>query len=103
MAAAPVLDLDTASAVLEAVRADREVAAAAEVRMLQAAVQWAVIHPAESIADAAVLVEYGEDALPLAGEGAPLVAEFCVAELAAALGMSTDAGRVYLAHALELR
>jgi hypothetical protein len=71
--------------------------------MIQAAVQWAVIHPADSITDAAVLVGYGEQALPLAGDGAPLVAEFCVAELAAALGLSTDAGRRYLGHALELR
>ena len=35
--------------------------------------------------------------------GAPLVAEFSVAEFAAALGLSTDAGRGYLGEAVELR
>ena len=41
--------------------------------------------------------------MPVAGEGAPLVAEFAVTEFAAALGMSTDAGKRYVGHALELR
>ncbi|MCY7395785.1 MAG: HNH endonuclease, partial [Nocardioides sp.] len=44
-----------------------------------------------------------EQELPIAGEGAPTVAEFCVPELAAVLGLSTDAGRAYLGHAVELR
>ena len=35
--------------------------------------------------------------------GAPLVAEFCVAELALVLGMSTDAGQAYLGDAIEIR
>ena len=34
----------------------------------------------------------GDTGLPLAGEGAPLVAEFCIAEFALAIGRSTDAG-----------
>ena len=42
-------------------------------------------------------------AMPLAGEGAPLVAEFAVTEFAAAIGLSTDAGKRYVGHALELR
>jgi Domain of unknown function (DUF222) len=41
--------------------------------------------------------------LAIAGPGAPLVAEFCIAELALVLGMSTDAGQSYLGDALELR
>ena len=36
---------------------------------------------------------YGDTGVPVAGPGAPLVAEFSVAEFAAALGLSTDAGR----------
>ena len=40
--------------------------------------------------------------MPLAGEGAPLVAEFAVTEFAAAIGLSTDAGKPYVGHALEL-
>ncbi len=42
-------------------------------------------------------------AVPLAGPGAPLVAEFSIAEFAAAVGLSTEAGKRYVGHALELR
>ena len=31
------------------------------------------------------------------------MAEFCIAEFAAAIGRSTDSGRVLIAHALELK
>jgi hypothetical protein len=44
-----------------------------------------------------------ETGLPLAGPGAPLVAEFCIAEFALALGVSTDSGRALIADALELK
>jgi hypothetical protein len=40
---------------------------------------------------------------PIAGEGAPLVAEFCVAELGGVLGISTTAAKKLIGHALELR
>ena len=40
--------------------------------------------------------------MPVAGEGAPLVAEFAITEFAAAIGVSTDAGKRYVGHALEL-
>ena len=60
------------------------------------------MHPVESILHAAT-VDGTEDELAIAGEGAPLVAEFCVAELALALGMSTGAGKRYLGDAVETR
>ena len=60
------------------------------------------MHPVESILHAA-MVDGTEDELAIAGEGAPLVAEFCVAELALALGMSTNAGKRYLGDAVETR
>src|SRR4051812_3388926 len=44
-----------------------------------------------------------ESELALAGPGAPLVAEFAVAELAVALGVTTDSGRAFLGLAMELR
>jgi hypothetical protein len=68
-------------------------------------VQWAVIHPAESIdaSERYTLRTGGEAPIGLAGPGAPLVAEFCVAEFAAAVGLGPEAGKYYLAHALELR
>ena len=46
---------------------------------------------------------FGDTAVPIAGPGAPLVAEFSVAEFAAAVGMTTEAGRYYLGQAMELR
>ncbi len=46
---------------------------------------------------------FGDTAVPLAGPGAPLVAEFSIAEFAAAVGLSTEAGKRYVGHALELR
>src|SRR3712207_1287161 len=44
-----------------------------------------------------------EGELRLAGQGAFRVAEFAVAELAAALGLSEPAGRAYVGQAVELR
>ncbi len=69
--------------------------------MLAAAVAWADQHPPESIVDVACF-SWREGGLPLAGEGAPEVAEFAVAEFAAALGMSTDSGKLLIGHGLEL-
>ena len=89
------------------IRTRRADANAAEVDVLTAATIWAEQHPVDSIHDAAVwpgTTEIGgEIGLALAGEGAPLVAEFCVAELAVALGVSTDSGRILMAHGLELK
>ena len=73
---------------------------AAEARLLSHAVAWADLHPAESIADA---VRFGDTPVPVAGPGAPLVAEFWVAEFAAAVGLPTETGKAYLGEALELR
>ncbi len=99
-----VPDLDDAHDVLTYARECRAAAQAAEARLLVAATIWADLHPAESIHDAAWMVpDYLESPLALAGPGAPLVAEFAVPELAAALAMSTDAGRALLGDALELK
>lgn len=91
-----------AAELLARVRVERAAADAAEARLLELAVDWALMHPAGA-GDAAADWEPGmEVGLPIAGEGAPLVAEFCVAEFAAALGLSTEAGRSVLGDALEL-
>ena len=66
----------------------------ADAVLLTAAVTWAEQHPPESIAEASTwITAAGDTGLPLAGEGAPLVSEFCIAEFALAIGRSTDAGR----------
>jgi len=92
----------SSAALLAGLRADRATADAAEARILDGAVAWADLHPASAEVDAAAHWEHGS-AVPLAGEGTPLIAEWCIAELSAALGLSTDAGKRLLGHALELR
>src|SRR6188508_927633 len=92
--------VDAAAGVLAFARDRRAAADAAEADLLRAACAWADLHPAESITDA---VRFGDTPVPVAGPGAPLVAEFCVAEFAAALGLPTETGKAYLGEALELR
>ena len=88
-------DADTPAGVLAAVRSEAAAADAAEARKLRLAVSWAAMHSADSLASAATVWDrdYGDTGIPVAGPGAPLVAEFSVAEFAAAVGMTTDAGR----------
>ena len=100
-------DLDSPGEVLAAVRASRAAEDREAARQLCLAIDWAAMHSAESIHEAATLwaprMGFEEEALPIAGEGAPLVAEFCVAEFAAAIGLPTEHGRLFLGEALELR
>lgn len=88
-----------ASAVLATARRLRAEADAAEAGVLIQAAEWAEIHETSDVSSSAV---WGDCPVPIAGEGAPLVSEFCVHELAAALGLSSDAGRHLIAHAVEL-
>jgi hypothetical protein len=93
-----------AAAVLANARADRAAANAAEARVLVDAVEWAHLHSVEDVDDASTMLsERGEDTgITIAGEGAPLVSEFAVVELATALGLSDIAGRALVGQALEL-
>jgi len=105
LAAGEVADL-TASELLATIQASREIENAEAARQLVLAAQWADLHPPESIHDAATfsVASCGrEHEEPIAGEGAPLVAEFCLAELGAALGVSTTAAKKLVGDALELR
>src|ERR1700712_4003584 len=100
----PNEELDSPSGVLEFVRSNRRVADAAVAAVLLGAVTWAEQHPPESITEAGTWISGGGDTgLPLAGPGAPLVAEFCIAEFALAIGRSTDSGRMLIADAVELK
>jgi hypothetical protein len=94
----------TASDLLALAR-DRKAAedqAAAE--LLEVAARWADLHPPESIHHAAAFTVPGcEHEEPIAGQGCPLVAEFCIAELGTVLGISTTAAKKLIGHALELR
>jgi hypothetical protein len=94
----------TASDLLVLAR-DRKAAedqAAAE--LLEVAARWADLHPPESIHAAAAFTVPGcEHEEPIAGQGCPLVAEFCIAELGAVLGISPTSAKKLIGHALELR
>ncbi|WP_244932024.1 HNH endonuclease signature motif containing protein [Nocardioides sp. W7] len=96
-------DCDDAPALLAFVRAERQAEARASANLLASAVAWAAMHSTESLHEAAAIWVPGQDEeMAIAGPGAPLVAEFSVLEFAAALGLSTDAGRIYLGDAVEL-
>ena len=96
---------DLSASDLLALARDRKAAedqAAAE--LLEVAARWADLHPPESIHSAAAFTVPGcEHEEPIAGLGCPLVAEFCIAELGAVLGISSTGAKKLIGHALELR
>jgi hypothetical protein len=94
----------TASELLALARNRKAAEDQAAADLLEVAARWADLHPPESIHDAASFTVPGcEHEEPIAGEGAPLVAEFCVAELGTVLGISSTAAKKLIGHALELR
>ncbi|RYU15400.1 HNH endonuclease, partial [Nocardioides iriomotensis] len=89
MAAHPAPEqADSPAGVLAAVRAAREGADREEARILALAAEWAAMHAPDGLDPLGM-----ERSTLVAGAGTPPVGEFCVAELAAALRISTDAGR----------
>jgi hypothetical protein len=89
---------------LATIKASRDLENTEAARQLDLAARWADLHPPESIHDAAAFTVPGcEHEEPIAGEGAPLVAEFCVAELGTTLGITSTAAKKLIGHALELR
>ena len=94
----------TASDLLALARERKAAEDQAAAELLEVAARWADLHPPESIHSAAAFTVPGcEHEEPIAGEGCPLVAEFCIAELGAVLGISTTAAKKLIGHALELR
>ena len=100
--------LERASAALAARRR-------ADVEVLEAALAWAHTHRVTAQREAAgwrseaipvpgtyAAALFGEKAMPIAGPGAPLVAEFAVFELAAALDLSHEATLALLGDVLDL-
>ncbi|MCD4526213.1 HNH endonuclease signature motif containing protein [Nocardioides sp. cx-173] len=85
---------------LDGVRAHTQAAIDAELGRLHLTLDWCHLHETHDEADAAVFSDHG---IPMAGPGAPMVSEFAVMELGAALGMSTDSAKRYVGAALEIR
>ena len=104
MAATPLTlpDLDGPDGLLAALETNHAELVDREVAQFRLAADWAAAHPVEDLDDAAT-VEGTQGELAIAGPGAPLVAEFCVADFALAVGLTTDAGRSYLGDAVEVR
>jgi hypothetical protein len=97
-------DGSSAAELLAAASERRRVADTAEAELLELACGWAEAHPPESIQAAAVFQIPGtEGEEQIAGEGCPLVAEFCIAEFGAVLGMSTVSAKHLIGQALELK
>ncbi|RYB93580.1 HNH endonuclease [Nocardioides oleivorans] len=93
-----------ATALLALARSRKAAEDQAAADLLEVAARWADLHPPESIHLAAAFTIPGsEHEEPIAGDGCPLVAEFCVAELGAVLGISSVAAKKLIGHALELR
>ena len=98
-----VADDLSASDLLASIKSSRNIENAEAARQLVLAARWADLHPPESIHSAATFTVPGcEHEEPIAGEGCPLVAEFCIAELGAELGMSSASAKKLIGHALEL-
>ena len=96
----------TPSEVIDRVRAARHTEQAAAYEQLHLALQWALLHPCPATELPAHWGQpnlHDEDVTPLAGPGAPWVAEFAPADLGAALGISLDAAKTLIGDALELR
>jgi len=100
--------LDARSRVLDTATTALDARARADVELLMAAAEWAELHPAPA-GSVDGYAGWGEDHLfdegltPLAGPGAPLVAEFAPCELAAVLGWTTLAAKQLMADAVELK
>lgn len=98
-APAPDRATDPADLLLHAVAANLDAVIQAEVRQFQTAVWWAELHPGDEVD---TTVAWADRELEVAGDGAPTVAEFAIADFALASGLSTDAGRTYLGDAVEI-
>ena len=95
----------TPTEVIDRVRAARKAEHQAAVEQLELALEWARLHPCPANETPAHWGEadlHDEGLVPLAGPGAPWVAEFAPVHLAAALGITHDAARQLIADALEL-
>ncbi|HEY1116127.1 MAG TPA: DUF222 domain-containing protein, partial [Acidimicrobiales bacterium] len=87
-----------ADEVLVAARDTATVIADAQLEQLVQAVQWAELSPGDPDPE----IEWGMQALELAGEGAATIDEAAVAEFALAVGMKHEAGARLIGDALEL-
>ncbi|MDF1604209.1 DUF222 domain-containing protein [Nocardioides sp. YIM 152315] len=96
------LDAMTEDQVLEFAGTCAETARRAEVDLLRAAYQWAVLHSANRLDPAETVKPGREQARRYGGPGTPEVTEFAAAGLGARIGRSPYAARELIADALDL-
>ncbi|HEU5035633.1 MAG TPA: hypothetical protein VFT70_01425 [Nocardioides sp.] len=100
----PQLEAMTEDQVLEFAGACAETARRAEVDLLHAAYQWAVLHSADRLDPATTAALPGrERARRWGGEGTPEVTEFAAAAFGARIGRSPYAARALIADAVDLQ
>ena len=96
--------METTSA-RDLIAAARERSAAvrrAEADIMAIAYEWAVAHPVVDDDGSAAVFHHPLGLEPISGDGTPLVQEFCIAELGAALGVTTEAAKKLVGHAIEM-
>lgn len=92
----------SATELLGAARQHNAMVQRGEADLLAVAYQWAIAHPADEDGWNAASFHHVLGDEPISGDATPLVAEFCIAELGAALGVSTDAAKKLIGHAVEM-
>lgn len=96
------LDEMSEDEVLDFAGACAETARRAEVDLLCAAYQWAIMHPADRLDPVEAARPGREHAKQLGGDGTPEVTEFAAAELGARIGRSPYAAAALIGDALDL-
>jgi hypothetical protein len=91
---------DTPAQVLAALRAEQDDRRASEVRSMRLAAHWVALHPAADAGDPQACFQSPKT---LAGEGSPVIDEFCIPDVATMLGLTCDAVGSYLTDVIELR
>jgi hypothetical protein len=91
---------DTPAQVLAALRAEQDDRRASEVRSMRLAAHWVALHPAADSSDPEACFQSPKT---LAGEGSPVIDEFCIPDVATMLGLTCDAVGSYLTDVVELR
>ena len=91
---------DSPVEVLAALRAEQDSRRDSEVRSMQLAAHWVALHPA---ADSSAPEACFQSPKTLAGEGSPVIDEFCIPDVATMLGLTCDSVGSWLTDVIELR
>ncbi|MEO5665695.1 MAG: HNH endonuclease [Nocardioides sp.] len=91
---------DSPAEVLAALKSEQDHRRASEVRSMRLAAHWVALHPAldPSCPDACF-----QSPKTLAGQGSPVIDEFCIPDVATMLGMTCDSVGSWLTDIIELR